>query len=604
MGRWSLSKRRKFRFDELRFEVQFEAPVIFVCPPSNSRGPVANKPIWYIDGTEQSLKLTRIELDSQDAGKAKQLTAGQRQRQEKDSIHTADNDRATWVTMLTELQRMEDDSRVWQNEQYKRKPEHPQVEFRNHTLAVAVQSKPRSWDTMPSNVKKPYATTTMCHMIEMAAILGLHWKEFDRSRDKYRAEGNGCVLTGTHVSDLGIMFTFQIAGKRKFTDNRLIPVDEAKELCFGYVPTIFRSSSDPRRLDPFEEPKDIEVMQFSSRAEIAETVTLLGCNKNTSNYFLNDGKKHSHLFPIAFEIIGMLGKSLHIKNSCFRMLPNPTIYHWDKKFFSLRKLLHEFRKNVGNSDLTLPTDRVAAIEVLAERVEDSCKVAGGHEYPLALTDALHDSIDKCDEFLRGDSRSTVLLVIRHHLQEVLAMLNEEKVADADGDGSDDDVEPPKFEDLNAASPEERQKKFMEIYFVLVLDRVKTKVQRATLRKSRTTAGTDYSNATLYVPYSGTLRPETPISGSVTPSPSPSPEPLGRDEKVDVNGTPNPDASIIRSTLLRKHDSGFMEGRASDIWCTLQFRMLCWLLLHDFHKRDVQNVNKSELLGSRLPVYIA
>lgn len=297
MGRWSLSKRRKFRFDELRFEVQFEAPVIFVCPPSNSRGPVPNKPIWYIDGTENSLKLTRIELDSQDAGKTKQLTAGQRLRQEKDSIHTADNDRATWVTMLTELQRMEDDSRVWQNDQYKRKPGHKQVEFVNHTLAVAVQSKPRSWDTMPSNVKKPYATTTMCHMVEMAAILGLHWKEFDRSRDKYRAEGNGCVLTGTHVSDLGIMFTFQIAGKRKFTDNRLIPVDEAKELCFGYVPTIFRSSSDPRRLDPFEEPKDIEVMQFSSRAEIAETVALIGCNNNTSNYFLNDGKKHSHLFP-------------------------------------------------------------------------------------------------------------------------------------------------------------------------------------------------------------------------------------------------------------------------------------------------------------------
>lgn len=298
----------------------------------------------------------------------------------------------------------------------------------------------------------------------------------------------------------------------------------------------------------------------------------------------------------------MLGKSLHIKDSCFRMLPNPTIYHWDKKFFSLRKLLHEFRKNVGNSDLTLQTDRIVAIELLAQRVEDSCKVTGGHEYPLALTDALHDSIDKCDEYLRGDSRSTVLLVIRHHLQEVLAMLNEEKVADVDG--SDDDLEPPKFDDLNAASPEERQKKFMEIYFVLVLDRVKMKVQRATLRKSRTTAGTENSNATLYVPYSGTLRPETPLSVSVTPSPSPSPEPHARDDALDANGNPSPDAGIIRSTLLRKRDSGFMEGKANDIWCTLQFRMLCWLLLHDFHKRDVQNVNKSELLGSRLPVYIA
>jgi hypothetical protein len=41
----------------------------------------------------------------------------------------------------------------------------------------------------------------------------------------------------------------------------------------------------------------------------------------------------------------------------------------------------------------------------------------------------------------------------------------------------------------------------------------------------------------------------------------------------------------------------------DIWCTLVFRMICWLMLHDFNKLDVQ-VPKSELLGSRMPVYVA
>jgi len=41
----------------------------------------------------------------------------------------------------------------------------------------------------------------------------------------------------------------------------------------------------------------------------------------------------------------------------------------------------------------------------------------------------------------------------------------------------------------------------------------------------------------------------------------------------------------------------------DVWCTLVFRMICWLMLHDFNKQDVQ-VSKSELLGSRMPVYIA
>jgi hypothetical protein len=42
---------------------------------------------------------------------------------------------------------------------------------------------------------------------------------------------------------------------------------------------------------------------------------------------------------------------------------------------------------------------------------------------------------------------------------------------------------------------------------------------------------------------------------------------------------------------------------SDVWCVLIFRMICWLLLHDFHKLDVQ-IDKDGLFGSRSPVYIA
>jgi hypothetical protein len=39
-----------------------------------------------------------------------------------------------------------------------------------------------------------------------------------------------------------------------------------------------------------------------------------------------------------------------------------------------------------------------------------------------------------------------------------------------------------------------------------------------------------------------------------------------------------------------------------IWIALTFRMLCWLLLHDFDKSDVKIV-PSDLKGSRMPVYI-
>lgn len=39
-----------------------------------------------------------------------------------------------------------------------------------------------------------------------------------------------------------------------------------------------------------------------------------------------------------------------------------------------------------------------------------------------------------------------------------------------------------------------------------------------------------------------------------------------------------------------------------IWISLIFRMLCWLLLHDFDKSDVRRV-PTDMKGSRMPIYI-
>jgi hypothetical protein len=290
MGEWYKSRRRKFRWSELRIEVQFEAPVIFVAPPTNKKGPVEGVPD-YIDGTDTSLQKTRT------------LLPGHSPKQgavRKDGVHTADNERATWWTMLSELQLMERESHEWQQTMFNHGPprEGALAGFSSHTLAVAVQAKKRSFDTMPSSVKKPYATSAISHIVELAAMLGLYWKEFDRSKDKYRAEGNGYVLTGTGVSDLGLLFTFQVCGKSRFAENRVIPVDEVKELCFGFVSTIFRQQQDFRRLEfPNEEPMDLSILQLGSLNEIAETLVLIGCNTKTGTYIRDNTKKHGHLFP-------------------------------------------------------------------------------------------------------------------------------------------------------------------------------------------------------------------------------------------------------------------------------------------------------------------
>src|SRR5436190_7301110 len=245
MGPWARHTRRIFRPSQLRFEVQFEAPVIFLAPPRNRNRPVPGRDIWHIAGTPESYGLTRTKAEDEE----RELhPAGVNPGQQPDSararelIHTADNERASWLTLLSALQRMERDSNNWQNQQYGSMPtNHPL--FVGRTLSVAVQSKTRSWDTM-ATIKKPYATTTLCHLVEMVAVLGLYWKEFNQAPDRYRAEGNGYMISGTMIHDLGIVFSFHKVGETKFLENRVIPVNEIKELCFGYVPAIFRSAND------------------------------------------------------------------------------------------------------------------------------------------------------------------------------------------------------------------------------------------------------------------------------------------------------------------------------------------------------------------------
>ncbi|KAK1675333.1 hypothetical protein BDP55DRAFT_162771 [Colletotrichum godetiae] len=626
IGKWSESKQRKIKFTEFRFEVLFEAPVIFLCPPTNKKGPVKGESIIFIDGSEKSLLYSRSELqDEKGVSDNKEIT--------KQSVHTADNERASWVALLSALQEMEYKSREWQKRQYtdvvygKPPKGSDQLEdpenvtnilkevSEKYTLTVAIQKKRRSWDTMPSNVKKPYATTTWCHMVEMLAMLGVYWVEFNRTNDRYRAEGNGYTITGEKVSDLGIMFTFQVYGRSRFENNRVIPVDETKELCFGFLPTIYRATSDNRRLKfPNDEPRDLSTLNFASNHEIAETLVLIGCNTNTVNYFSSTSTARvGHLFPVAFEIVGMLGRTLHIEKSAFRLLPNPTHYRWDTKNFSLTRLLEAYtmQMNKLKSDQPTPSLVGRAIRRNIRKINGLIKkhAATSANWPsLPLMDALHEALNDTDEILtarakvsrptappRVDSmmtgkpsvfepnaegaiesarREMVQDVLRSHIQEVLGGFNEkpEKTAQKPP-GNAATIENRvrsqlRFEDIDAAPPELKQEKLMEVYFRLV--------RRKVIEVSRESSD----------------RREQPIVGFG-----------GLKKRNQTNFSTRTVETIDDEEPISLHELGEEEVTHEDIWCTLIFRMICWLMLHDFHKKDIQ-VSKSELLGSRLPVYIS
>jgi len=420
MGLWSKGTRRKLRAHEFRIEVVFETPVIFLAPPDNKRGPIPGRNIYYLDGTEMSYKNTRI------LGPTAQKQAGE---QAIARVHTADDERASWVTLLSTLQREEGDSRKWDDEIRNKAPTAVRITPPEYKLAVGLQSKTRSWDFMPAAVTKPYATSAVCHLVEMMAMLGIYWKVFDQIQWSLRAEGNGFILTSTMVDGLGVMVVFAITGKSRFLENRVIPTKDIKELCFGTVPNIFDNLEYPGR------EKDAQSLDliFGTSEEVSTTLESLGCTSDTLKRYEKD---HKHIFSgkraptlsfalqslteiaVSFEIIGMLGKVFRIRGSSFRMIPNPTSDHWlknngPKASWKITRMMEVFQDKLR--ELSLAEDLGPGHPTTA--ISDQWKIIQGHNptdeahLSIEVREAIHNALDESTEYLLGLGQLVVLSVL-------------------------------------------------------------------------------------------------------------------------------------------------------------------------------------------------
>ncbi|KAI9644831.1 hypothetical protein NHQ30_006858 [Ciborinia camelliae] len=424
MGRWFEGTHRQLRWKEFRVEVVFETPVILIAPPNNKRGPIKDREIHYIDGSPDSYKNTKV-LEPEQQAKTNKETI---QR-----VHTADDERASWVTLLSSLQNEERESRAWDKSKRFQKPPSGAsgslVEPPKYELAVGLQVKTRSWDFVPASVTKPYATSAICHLVEMMAFLGMYWKVFDQIQWNLRAEGNGFILTSTTVHGLGVMVVFSVTGRSKFEENRVIPSSHIKELCFGTVPNIFE---EELYLKEEEESQSLE-LKFGSQDDVELTLESLGC---TPEIIKRYGKDHRHIFSVSFEIIGMLGKVVRVRGSNFRMIPNPTQDNWLKKAGSkpawkITKLMTIFQENLielsereGYNGNNFTKHPIAAI---IEQWRDIEALGCRDEYNLSIEvrEKIHDALDERTEFLLHRlKQKEVLQVVVAHLDKVTKVLDD------------------------------------------------------------------------------------------------------------------------------------------------------------------------------------
>lgn len=279
---------------------------------------------------------------------------------------------------------------------------------------------------------------------------------------------------------------------------------------------------------------------------------------------------------VPFEMLGMVGEMLHVKDTVFRMLPNPTVFYWDPSTFSLPTLLAEYigslRRLYGQS-LT-KTDQINRILEWAEkdnkfpllRSEGSTLDVFGEDINGATLvnglNHLRTGLELCDEYfgkMKKPSLSMVKKVVRVHIQEVMSILHEkneprDKVSNEEVDRALSD-EPITIHDIDSASVDEREGLLIQMYF----DRVRSGVVQTVGQR-------------------GLLSKHMRV----------------RKDSFASDNTSNDGNS--------KHTKVYDQSEISEVWCILVFRMLCWLQLHDFHKMDLQ-ITKSDAYESRIPVYI-
>ena len=311
-----------------------------------------------------------------------------------------------------------------------------------------------------------------------------------------------------------------------------------------------------------------------------------------------------------------------MKNRCFTYLPNPTIFPWNRGSFSVRRMLGAFHEQLGKlikdfnntpHSQQLPAE-LEHINALARNLNSDLPPLDEDFSPQHLN-LLHESLDEIDGILAETKidKDVVLDVLRRHLQEVLLAIN-----------TTAETQPPStpiaradisFDELLSVPPENREKKFMEKYF----NEIRARVVDTNFRDHH---DPDAAQASRVIHNNSNQQgsgqhqgPDQPTSNDPSQTPSSSstssPSPPSIPHPVDTSiGTRVAQGDRVRALAIDMKRTNTwsefvkdaFELRRNNIWCTLVLRMLCWLLLHDFDEKDIQ-LSKSELLGSRLPVYI-
>ncbi|KAL9039224.1 MAG: hypothetical protein Q9214_004965 [Letrouitia sp. 1 TL-2023] len=185
IGGWAKLTKRKWRWTSFRFETYFTTPHIVLRPYAYQR-------------TENVL------------GETVKPAAFRFESLDDFDYESPKNELACWIAFLYVLQKsLKSDRRVFcLNRGFYRVPDHAnKVSKTDATLPVTYRMT-RSWDFMPPEIVRPFASTTVSDIAIIALRMGMSWKIFKPEEGAMEAEGNGQAISSTPVRTLGILLRY------------------------------------------------------------------------------------------------------------------------------------------------------------------------------------------------------------------------------------------------------------------------------------------------------------------------------------------------------------------------------------------------------------
>ena len=232
IGAWAQRTRRKWRWSEFRFETIFTTPDIHLAFMDQ---PYPVRIGAFIAGNTTSRQATysgRIPLSRIVSGSF-------------DVYSETEDDLVSWLSLLDMLHNLQFSYSMMTTDSDAQK-----LSLKaGQTLAArmtcpAVTFRTRSWDFMPPEIVRPFATSNVGTIIALAHRLGMRWREIRLDDGVMRAEGSSQSITSTSVRGFGLLlqYTFDRGALDRLeqTSDMLhtltIPSREADMLGFQIVP--------------------------------------------------------------------------------------------------------------------------------------------------------------------------------------------------------------------------------------------------------------------------------------------------------------------------------------------------------------------------------